>query len=248
MDLGFPIAALLLQSETRLPARLLAGGYLPLGLMAVLLTASRGGFLAALVALAGCAYMLLRGQGRMGIAAMISAPAVVACVWYLVPSESFARLATIPGQIQSGGLNQRLNIWAAGWHAFVRAPWMGSGAGSFVSASGLSTFDTAHNAALAIVVGGGLVALFLAVGIFALASRAILQTSGPLQRTLAISLAVWLVSAMVSTAEESRTTWLLIALIALAGRLAVEQAEALEVCFPGSVAGYETESAMAVTA
>ena len=48
LDLGFPLAALLANSESRRPgrvmARVLALGYMPLGLVAVLLTASREGF------------------------------------------------------------------------------------------------------------------------------------------------------------------------------------------------------------
>jgi O-antigen ligase len=231
LDLGFPLAALLLHSESRWPARLLAGGYLPLGLVAVLLTASRGGFLAALVALAGCGVLLLRGRGRVAIAAVFSLPALAAGLWFIVPRESFERLATIPEQIQNGGLNQRMNIWAAGWHAFVRAPLLGTGAGSFVSAAGLSPIDTAHNTALSIVVDGGLCALFLALTILALAVRSVLATRGTLQLALATALLVWAVTAMVSTVEESRTTWLLLALIALAGRLAVEKPKELEACF-----------------
>ena len=38
---------------------------------------------------------------------------------------------------------------------------------------------------------------------------------------------------MVPTVEESRTTWLLLGLVALAGRLAVEQPEELAACFSG---------------
>jgi hypothetical protein len=46
---------------------------------------------------------------------------------------------------------------------------------------------------------------------------------------------------MASTVEESRTTWLLIALIALAGRLAVEKPDELADCFPdpSRTAGFE---------
>src|ERR1035438_7460210 len=61
-DLGFPMAAVLFEGESSWRGRLLAAGYLPLGLVAVLLTASRGGFLAALTALAGCAILLARGH------------------------------------------------------------------------------------------------------------------------------------------------------------------------------------------
>ena len=52
--LAFPMAALLLDAESRWAGKVLAFGYLPLGLVGVLLTASRGGCIAAVVALAGC--------------------------------------------------------------------------------------------------------------------------------------------------------------------------------------------------
>jgi hypothetical protein len=51
---------------------------------------------------------------------------------------------------------------------------------------------------------------------------------------MAVSLAVWITSSLVATVEESRTTWLLLALIALAGRLSVEEPEELAACFPDS--------------
>ena len=232
LDLGFPLAALLLTSERRWPARLLAFGYLPLGLIAVLLTASRGGFLAAVVALAGCGILLARSHLKGVLAGILALPAIVAALWFTVPHETLERLATIPEQLQGGNLNQRLNIWNAGWHAFVHAPLIGTGAGSFVAAAGMNPLDTAHNTALSILVGGGLCAFFLAVAIVALAVRSILETHGTLRLALAIALTVWIVTSLVATVEESRTTWLLLALIALAGRFAIEDPEGLDACFP----------------
>jgi O-antigen ligase len=157
-------------------------------------------------------------------------PPLAAFLWMIVPRETFARLATIPQQLQGGDLNQRLNIWIAGWHAFVRAPFFGTGAGSFVLAAGLAPIDTAHNTALSIAVDGGLCALFLATAIVAAAIWSIAQTHGPLKWALAIVLVVWLITSLVATVEESRSTWLLLAIIALAGRLAVEE--------PVEMAGY----------
>jgi O-antigen ligase len=234
LDLGFPLAALLLTGERRWPARLLALGYLPLGLFAVLLTASRGGFLAALVALAGCAMLLVRGRGKAAAAAVFALPAVAAVLWFTIPYEVFERLATIPAQLEGGDLNQRLNIWSAGWHAFAQAPFFGTGAGTFVAAAGLAPIDTAHNTALSIVVGGGLCALFLAAGIVALAARAVLRMRGDLRIAMAAALLVWIVTSLVATVEESRTTWLLLALIALAGRFAEDDPEQLYACFSAS--------------
>ena len=235
LDLSFPLAALLLNSESRWPGRLLALGYLPLGFVAVLLTASRGGLLAAMVALMGCALLLGRNykshiKGLLAGAAAL--PVIAAALWLAVPHETFERLTTIPEQLQGGGLNQRWNIWTAGWHAFVRAPLFGSGAGSFVGAAGVDPLDTAHNTVLSILVGGGLCAFFLAVAIVALAARSVLQTHGPLRLAMATALLVWVVTSLVATVEESRSTWLLLGLIALAGRLAVEEPERLAACFP----------------
>jgi O-antigen ligase len=225
LDLAFPMGALLTNCERRWPWRLLAAGYLPLGLVAVLLTASRSGFLAALVALAGSGLLLAHGHPRRLLTGAMALPPLAAILWFTVPHETFERLATISEQIHHGDLNQRLNIWHAGWNAFVRAPFFGTGAGSFVSAAGLAPIDTAHNTALSIAVSGGLVALFIATAIVASAIWSIAQTRGQLKAALVTALLVWIVTSMIATVEESRTTWLLLAMIALAGRIAVEQPE-----------------------
>jgi O-antigen ligase len=232
LDLGFPLAALLFNSEPRWPNRVLALGYLPLGLVAVLLTASRGGVLAAVVALGGCAILLARNHAKGVLAGAFALPAIAAALWFFIPHETFERLATIPEQLQSGDLNQRWNIWTSGWHAFAQAPLFGYGAGSFVSAARVASMNTAHNTVLSILVGGGLCALFPAVAIVAVAVGSILRTHGPLQLALATALLVWLFTTLDATVEENRTTWLLLALIALAGRLAVEEPDRLAACFP----------------
>ncbi|MGA3161287.1 MAG: O-antigen ligase family protein [Terracidiphilus sp.] len=231
LNLGFPLAALLVNSERRWPWRLLAAGYLPLGLVAVLLTASRGGFLAAVVALSGCAVLLAYGHPKRALAGALALLPIAALLWWMIPSGSFERLATISEQLRGGGLNERWNIWTAGWHAFVRAPLLGTGAGSFVNAAGTAPIDTAHNTALSIAVSGGLVALFLATAIVSVAIWSIRQTKGQLCWAMALALAVWGITSMVATVEENRTTWLLLALIALAGRLEVEEPEELAECF-----------------
>jgi O-antigen ligase len=234
LDLGFPLAALLFNCERRWPGRLMALGFLPLGIAAVLLTASRTGFLAALVALAGSAVLLLRGHAKRAVAGLLALPLFAAALWFLVPDATLNRLATIPEQLQSGDLNQRLNIWSAGWRAFVHAPLVGTGVGTFVSAAHLSPIDTAHNTVLSILVGGGLCALFLAALLFALAVRLAFDVRSPLRLVLVTSLLVWAITSLVATVEENRTTWLLFAMIVLAARLAVEDPHGLNACFSTS--------------
>jgi O-antigen ligase len=229
--LGLPLAALLFGSERRWPGRLLALGYIPLGLFAVVLTASRGGLIASVAALAGSAFLLARGHRRAVVAGALALPALGIALWFAVPEGTLERLSTITEQLQGGDLNDRVNIWHVGWQAFARAPVFGSGAGTFVSAAGLAPVDSAHNTALSILVGGGLVALSLCLAIVALAIGSILKTRGPLQLALATVLLVWAITSLTATVEENRTTWLLFALIALAVRLSEEQPERLAECF-----------------
>jgi O-antigen ligase len=231
LDLGFPLAALLVNCERRWPLRLTAIGFLPLGVVAVLLTASRGGFLAALVALAGSLLILALGHARRIAAGVFALPPFITALWFVIPAGTFERLATIPEQLQGGDFNQRVNIWSAGWRAFVHAPLFGTGAGSFVAAAHLAPADTAHNTVLSILVAGGLCALLLASLLLALAVRATFQINGPLRLTLATCLLVWAITSLTATAEENRTTWLLFSLIVVAARLAAEDPRGLAACF-----------------
>ena len=63
-------------------------------------------------------------------------------------------------------------------------------------------------------------------------SRSRADGQGLLRLAMVTTLLVWMILSLVGTVEENRTTWLLLALIALAGRLAVEEPERLAACFP----------------
>jgi hypothetical protein len=182
-------------------------------------------------ALLGCGILLACGHGRRAVAGAFALSAIAAALWLIVPRDTIARLATISEQAQGGNLNDRVNIWTLGWHAFAQAPLLGYGAGTYVTAAGLAPIDTAHNTALSILVNGGLCAFFLAVAIVALAAGSIGKTRGPLRLALATTLLIWAIASLAATVEESRTTWLLLALIALAGRLAGEDPEGLAAHF-----------------
>jgi hypothetical protein len=232
LDLAFPLAALLLGSESRRRGKLLAAVYLPLGVLGVLLTASRSGLLAALVALAGSAVLLFYNSRRGFVVSLYAFPAFVAGLWITVPQQTLDRLATIPEELTRGDLNQRWEIWNAGWQAFVHAPFLGYGAGSFVAAAGLAAIDTAHNTALALAVEGGIVALAIATAIVAVAAASVVEIRGPLRIALAAVLLTWLLSSFVATVHESRATWLLLACMAVASRLAAEDPNSVIRVFP----------------
>lgn len=232
--LALPLAALLSRCEKHPLNRSLAFAFLPAGVLAVLLTGSRSGFIALTIALAGSAILLARGRAKAAASAILALPAALAALWLLIPRLTLDRLATLPAELQRGDLNQRLNIWSAGSTAFLRAPFRGSGAGTFVLAAHTAPADTAHNTLLSIAVSGGLSAAFLAVAIVAVAAWSLFAVRGYLRIALATTLATWAVTSLTATVEESRTTWLLLGLIAVAARLAAQRETDLATCFAPS--------------
>jgi hypothetical protein len=242
LDLGFPLATLLFVSEERRLVRLLALGYLPVGLLAVLLTASRGGFSAALAALLGSAMLLVKWRPQAASVVFAGLAVTAGSLWVFVPAESLDRLATIPEQVGSGDLNDRLNIWIAGWHAFTHAPWWGYGAGTFTTAARLAAGDTAHNTVVAVLVTGGLVGMAISLAIVCAVGWSVWRTNGLLQMALGTALVVWLLTSMVGSVEENRMTWLLFGMMALAARLECEEPAAMETIFSGTEATRASEA------
>jgi hypothetical protein len=233
LDLGFAPAALLFSTETGWVTRALALGYIPAGLMGVLLTASRGGFSGALVALFGSAVLLVLWRPRAAALIFLGLAATAGAVLIFVPGGSLDRLATLPQEVGGGDWNDRLNIWDAGWHAFTQAPWWGSGAGTFTEASQLAAGDTAHNTLMAMLVTGGLAATTIFVAILGGVAWAVAQSRGVLRVALGTTFAVWLITSMVGSVEENRATWLLFGMIAVAARLEAEEPRSMAKIFSG---------------
>ena len=237
LDLAFPLAALLLDGRESLIGKVLCLVYFPAGILGTLLTASRSGFVTAAVALTGCAVIAgSRGRRIAGAGAFVTS-LVAGMAWLIVPREAVTRLGTVVQQIRGGDLNQRMNIWSAGWQAFAQAPLFGHGAGSFVIASRLAAIDTAHNTVLSILVEGGITALFLSSAIVVVTIRSIRYLSGSLQIALATLLGVWLVSSLVGTVGESRVTWLMFGMTAVAERIVSERGSELDREFPTRTLG-----------
>jgi len=206
---GFPIAGILLDGAENRLERALWLFYFPAGFAAVLLTASRSGLLIATVALVGCGAASFRRHAKGMSLAGLSVALASVLILTMAPRGTFDRLVTTAELLRHGDLNQRVNIWSAGWEAFERAPLVGHGLGSFAIAAGVWPEDTAHNTALSIVVESGICGLTLAMGVFVLSLKAILNSRGGLRTGLLVLILVWSLSSLTGTVWESRQTWLL---------------------------------------
>jgi O-antigen ligase len=207
--LGIPLAWYLGVVERQLRAVNL--GYVALALVAVLLTGSRGAFLAGLPALALCVSSMGRVRGRAMLPLGALALAVVAFAVAVVPEEATERLATIPESIITGDLGGRGAIWRRGVEVFAEHPVVGVGTAAFRAATRASA--TAHNTFLSVLAELGLVGLSLFLGIVAMSVWLALRQPPALARTCLALLACWSLGAFSLTWDQKKTTWLVFSFV-----------------------------------
>ncbi|HXG09752.1 MAG TPA: O-antigen ligase family protein [Gemmataceae bacterium] len=158
------------------PRALWLGAALALMISSVLCSLSRGGFLALLGAAAVCLAVKLTLAPRFrrpGVLLLALTAAGALAVWFGLDRIQ-ARLGTL---WEGGALDHRLPMWINTLPLFLKAPYVGSGYGTFVlvepltrdgPAFGNLVFDHAHNDYLEALIEGGLFRLLvslLAIGL-----------------------------------------------------------------------------------
>jgi O-antigen ligase len=142
--------------------------YLPIGMGAVLLTASRGAFIPAIATLL---IIPLTLPGRSWpMKGAICCLLVASGLWLqsLIPEYSWERLANATGEVESGDFSSRAPIWRAGLRVFEEHPILGVGAGAFGAAVEpiLGEARAPHQTFLSVLVGQGLIGLLLFLAMF----------------------------------------------------------------------------------
>jgi O-antigen ligase len=172
--LGLPMAWYLILAEPRRRIAWLWLLYLPLGITAILLTASRGAALASVIALLIIPGTIghLRWRARALVFALVAVSIVFASGF--APDASLARLRSTRSDIEAGYFGGRGAIWKQGLEVVRQHPLVGVGAGAFPAAvqPALRTFYSSHQTFLSILVEQGIIglALFVSMAVAALAS------------------------------------------------------------------------------
>jgi O-antigen ligase/polysaccharide polymerase Wzy-like membrane protein len=192
----------------------------------LLLTASRGAMLAALVALVIVPLTHARLTVRQRVAIVLTLVLLVGAAVRFVPASSWDRLSTVPNEFARGTLTGRTVIWKAGWELFRAHPFFGIGANAFrlmvsrimaepirYDEPGKPPAPPAHNTFLSVLVEEGIVGLALFCGLLGVLVLS-LRTMPTLQRRLwMVCLAAWVVGVSSLTWEMRKPTWFLFALL-----------------------------------
>jgi O-antigen ligase len=203
--LGLPMAWYLSFSQPHQRLAWMWRLYIPLGITAILLTASRGAFLAALVALAIIPWTLGRLRMRTKVVLYAFCAGTLLAAAQLVPETSWERIASIRSDVDAGYFGGRGAIWKAGLEVAQEHPVAGVGAGAYGAAVEPTLFFGwgAHSVPLAILVENGIVGLLLLLGAVAAVTTPVKHLP-PLQRRFSIVLLLAVAVASLSGEWEDR--------------------------------------------
>lgn len=218
--LGLPMAWHLSLSHQSTLLRWINRLYIPVGVLATLLTGSRSSLILMGVALLLVPLTLSRlSHGmKMTVAASIFATVIAAALF--VPAATLARLGTTKDELESGDLNERRVVWEAGLQLVPRHPFLGVGAGAFSPAvfPFLGKRKVAHNTYLSVLVEQGMVG-FTLFGLMLISLYFHARSAPPYERRFAfILLLILLIGLMPRTAEFEKSTWLIFGLLLIRTR------------------------------
>ena len=213
--LALPMAWYLGMTYRQPILRWICRGYLPIGVLAIVLTGSRGGMVAGLVGLMIVPFTMTRlSPGRLAAAVLILGVSGAVAVAY-TPETVIQRLASTRGQIEGGTMGGRTTIWMAGARAFIKRPITGYGAGSFAPAVRpiLGYPRVSHNSYLTVLVEQGIVGFLLYVGMFGAVLVAVRRLP-VLERRFALVLLATLAVAMLPLSwEDQKAAWFTLAAV-----------------------------------
>ena len=202
--------------------RLVPLGFLPLGLLAILLTASRSAALAAGVACI-LPFLLVDRPRTLALYVLPAAAVALGVVAQYVPETSLERIGTVWDELASGDLNYRTSIWGTGLELLAENPILGVGSGNFDDAAAAATGQSrpAHNVFIAVLVEQGLVGFALFCGVLASVLYGVWQLPRRERRFWCMLYAVLLVAFMTLNWEWRKQTWMVLALGAAHAGMAV---------------------------
>jgi O-antigen ligase len=221
--LGIPMAWSLLLRRSFPRMQVLHALYPLFAIVAVVLAASRGGFVTALVALAIIPLTMSRlgAWRRLALFATVALASLAAFAWvpqaFPTIEQNIARLSETDEELLGGTLTGRTNIWSAGVEAFLGDPVQGTGMGTFNQAivPYYGRPRSPHNAFLSVAVGTGLIGLILFVALIAIVLIGVLARSERRLEYLVLLTAL-VVGMMPTNSDNDKFVWLILGLLASA--------------------------------
>ncbi len=234
LALSIPMTLYLLSRKRRGVAAYLCWLQLIVCTVAIVLTGSRGAFVALLVASTMFAAVYSGFNRRQRVVSVLIIVGLIACCACVIPVATWERLLTIRSELTQGTLSHRLDIWSAGLSVFREHPLLGVGSGAFgPSASAMLNTDyVAHNSFLSVLVELGLTGAWIFAVLLTSMAVSIARMDRIEKRFWIVLLLTWGTGVFALTWEYSKPTWLLFALFAVHAGIVRNRAAALRFSGP----------------
>jgi O-antigen ligase len=189
-------------------------GFIAVGLVSIGLTASRGGMVAATVALMIVPLTMTKlSPGRLIAAvAMLAVSGVLAAAY--IPDKIVQRLATTGTEVEDLSLGGRFKLWQAGVKALTERPLTGYGAGFWRQAVAPwlgPDPQVAHNSFISVAVETGIVGLLLYLGMFFAVFLALMRLPSFERRFTLVLLATLIVAMLPLSWDDQKSVWFVLA-------------------------------------
>ena len=192
--------------------------YIPVAVVAVLLTGSRSALVSLLP---GVAYVIL-WLFRLGVSRRVLAVIVLGSMGLflssqpLVPQRTLDRLATTGAAVTASSFGGRANTWEVAFQTFEDHPLIGVGSGAFRTPG---VEKAAHNVALRFLAEIGLIGFLLFLTVLVLTTLDIRGQPRMLAGLWISLMTMWAIGASVHNFEDRKQTWFVFALIAVGAGL-----------------------------
>lgn len=228
--IGVSLAVYLLVLGRSVIWRLLGLIYLPLAMIAVLITGSRTGLVVMLVGMSGLIVLFLKA----GIIIRLASISVVAAtsVWVVdaIPDKTLDRLMSTGTELSRGTLSERSITWKKAWYEFAEQPLTGQGLGSFRQSMNKHNVEyTAHNSYISIAIEQGVIGLLLYLAVIMTMFWQALAMNNVQRWLLMPTLLVVTLGQMTLTLHEAMYSWFAYMAVMLAVLIDKEQSKQTEV-------------------
>jgi O-antigen ligase len=218
LALAIPMAWYLGMTYHQPIMRWVCRAYMPLALVAIGLTGSRGALVASIVALLIVPVSMTQlSPGRVAAGIFLIFVSGAVAVSY-IPATSWERFGTTRREVlsASGNVNSRLVVWKMGLRAFSHRPLVGYGTSGF----NWAVRSQAHNSWLAVLVEQGIIGFAMYAAMFITVFIRILRMP-TMERRFALVLLITVCTAMLPLGwDDRKPVWVILAVLtALAAAL-----------------------------
>ena len=215
MAISIPMAWYLAYSQKNQISKWIMSFFIPLAVISIFLTGSRGSFVALLVSLTVIPWTYLKIPKQHRLFLIITIIIAAFFVIFYIPSETINRIFAIFDSVRNDDLSQRIDIWRASIQFIPNNLTLGVGAGAFMVAirNVMSSMHVAHNTLLSVFGEEGIFGLIIFIAILLVIIVKISKIHQDEGKIWTVVLSTWFVGTLVLSWDFNLITWFIFSLM-----------------------------------